>query len=506
MGAVINIVTIRPEAGEGSLTAGVGDLGFYSGALRYATVAGDGTLSLALEAQSEKGDFSYFNDNGSLNPADDYKAERWNNGFWEESGMIRWSDGSWTISAALERRHRELPLPAPGNDKGKDEDGPWQDVDRRSFSAGKNYSSGVIDWGWSFNRTEEDRDFSDPMDRLGGLGVKKSTYETVRNDFSLFGSSIQGEHFIELTLKGGLEDLDVYGDGVNLLGGLDHFERESFSAVLQDTLPVGDVVLTPLLRWNKIDGESGLSWAIGAEWSWAPQWRLKGTVGSSRRAPNFYETYGDGATIVPNRELNWEEGLHWDLGLRWNGKVWNGDASMGVTLFGMDMDELIEYVQVNERVGSYKNVGEAVVRGVEFETDFKWDRWILGLSWTFMDGENRTPGYRYGKALPNRPENALDMRLTRILSPSLSAFVELQHRGTTFLDMAEQIGLSDLTCWNLGMRWAVGEDRMLVAGIDDIFDEGGDVRQFASGGAGGERVPWYPLEGRTWHVSYVWRF
>lgn len=505
MGAVINVVTVSQEAGEGAIALGIGDLGYSSSSLRYGTKLGSGTFSIALEAKSEKGDFPYRNDNGSITPLDDYDTRRWNNGFWEEGGTIRWSDGSWRMAATMNKRHRDLPLPAPGNDKGADIQGPWQDVERRAFSLGKSYSTGEVDWGWSIDRTEEDKDFSDPLDCLGSLGVRRSSYRTVRDEGALFGSAMAGDHFLELTLKGGRETLDVDGDTVSSLGGIGRFERDSFSAVLQDTVPVGDVIVTPLLRWNKVDGESALSWALGAQWNWTPNWMVKATVGYSKRAPNFYETYGDGATIIATHGLRWEEGTHWDLGVRWEGRIADADATLGLTAFGMDMDDLIEYVQINQRVGAYRNIGQAMIRGLELEGDFRWERWTLGLSWTFMDGENRTPGYRYGRALPNRPENSLDLRLTRLLSPSMSIFGEIQHRGTTFLDMAEQIGLSDLTQFNLGLRWAIKEDHLVSLGVDDLFDKGYEVTQFATG-VGGERLPWYPQEGRTWYLSYSWRF
>ncbi|MEA3284835.1 MAG: TonB-dependent receptor [Synergistota bacterium] len=507
MGAVINIVTARPERGEGSVVLGGGDLGFKTGSLRFGTALGDGTLSLLLGYESEDGDFSYLNDNGSLVQTDDYETKRWNNGFRDQNGTVRWDDGSWSLAASFAVIHKDLPLPAPGNDRWlPGEPGPWQDIDRRSFSLGREYSGGVWDWDWSLYRMEEDKTFSDPSDKLGGLGVRHSSYDTVRNGIDLSGTTIAGDHLLQMTLKADNEKLDVGGDGVKLLDEISHFERDSYAIVLQDTFTVGEVVLTPLLRWNDVDGEDGLSWSMGAEWAWSSSWRFKTTVGYSMRAPNFYEKYGDGASIVPNESLKWEEGYHWDMGVRWNGALGGADSSLGVTVFGMDMDELIEYIQVNERRGAYKNVGKAMIYGLEFEGDLDWNSWNLSMAWTVLDGENRTAGYRYGMALPNRPENALDLRLTNHIDEKLSAYVEMDYRGKTFLDMAEKVGLSELTRWNLGLRWDMDDDRTLVVGVDDIFDEGTEVRQFASGSSGGERLPWYPLEGRNWHCSLVWTF
>jgi outer membrane receptor protein involved in Fe transport len=293
-----------------------------------------------------------------------------------------------------------------------------------------------------------------------------------------------------------------------LASSLGSYSRNRSNYVLQDSiflLPDQSLVVEPLLRWNQVDGEGHLSWSLGASWNFRENWYLKGSGGYSHRAPNLYEMYGDGSMIVPNAGLDWEEGFQWDLGVYWarEGEGWS--SRVGLTSFVLDMDNLIEFVMINPRYGVYQNMGKAFISGMELESAFSWDAWSLALSYTWMEGENRSPGYRYGQPLPNRPEHALYGRLSRALSPELLAFGELIHTGENYFDDAGSILYGDCTQWNLGLKWQFREDATLGVGVRDLLDTTSEIT-FQPLGYGPERLAWYPLPGRTWYLSLSWRF
>lgn len=512
MGAVINIVTVAPEESEGSLLAGMGDYGEYRTALRYAMPLLDGNLLFTTEYSGSDGDFSYDNDNNTpYNPNDDYEATRMNNGWDERSYLLKWEDGTWSTRFSWQDRTRYLPLQAPGNDKPNvEKTGTRLEMEKWDAALGRSFRIGDVDASLQIGRLEQDKEYFNPYNYLGQYGDLYNRYKSERNFLSLSAAVPVGySHYLEFFGTASREELKVNGDVVTNLGGRDQFTRDKLDLSLQDSItltPSGNLMLVPTLRWNDVDDEDHLSWSVGADWLFAPDWRLKATYGSYYRAPNFYELYGDGATILPNEGLDWEEGTQWDLGIHWMGMWGEVDTRVGLTYFRSEVEDLIEFIMINPRYGQYQNVSDADISGVELETRFIRFPWDLTLSYTYMEALNKTrDSFRYDKRLPNRPENALHARLAYTFSETLSAYGEVDYTGDNYLDQRELYQYSDLTVVNAGIRWDMAEDKVLTFGVDDIFDKSNEMTLMPTG-TGAEGLAWYPLQGRTWHLSLLWKF
>lgn len=519
IGGVINIVTQMPEEKQVGLTLGVGSYGTFEGQLSYAERLGEGKIFSSFQYRRSDGDFKYRNDNGTpYNSQDDYNARRSYNGYNVTEALIKWEDKNWNARLAWNGNDRELAAPAPGSDKADSPRGADLDTSKWDVSVGRRQSIGSVDWGWRIEYLRQHKTYDDPEDSLGGLGELHNQYLAERYSVETnFTWGMGARHFLELTARYATENLDVEGDIVSKLGGKSSFEQNSWSTVLQDSISLtqdGTWILTPSLRWEGTEDDDHLSWALALTHQMSKEWTLKATYGSYSRAPNLYELYGDGATIRPNQNLKWETGTQWDVGMVWLRPAVDKkspDLFAALSYFGRETDDMIEFVMTGPRFGVYENIARANVHGLELETELNWKQWKLSVSGTWMKAENRTPNdYRNGKRLPNAPEWAYTMRLTRFFfdreeKERFSAFIEGQYTGDNYFDQAEQVRYDDLFLFNLGMNWKITPNASLSLGVRDVFDAGPDT-QLVTVSNGPERTPWYPIQGRTAYITLRYFF
>jgi outer membrane cobalamin receptor len=508
MGAVISLTTRKPEGPEAALLAEGESYGTYRLAGRYGNELGDGQYRLDFSLAGSRGDFSYHNDNGTpWNGADDYEATRQNNAWNEQDLLFRWENPQgWSLRAEYYAKDAELPREASGNDRPGQAPGAEQDIRTLSLSLGR---EGTFDGGtwWSgLDWRSQHKTYEDPLDPRT-LPVPRPVHDTY--DTTLLQArggatySLSGNQLLEFSARYARETLDVTGDAVDLWDMESSYDRNEWDLALSDTLLLSGerLRLVPLLRWNQVDGEGHLSGSLGLEWRLSETLTAKASAGKYYRAPNLYEKYGDGAYIVPRPDLKWESGFQWDLGIQWAGRMGEVRGTSSLTYFDNRADDLIEFVMVTPYVGYYDNIGESRIRGIEFESSLAWRRLDLTLSYTYTDGENLSPGARYGKPLPNRPEHTLYARLGYALSSSLDAFLETEYVGKNYFDQTGDLACDPLTTVGLGMKWRPDWGGTLTVGVRDLFDAAADQKLIPSVGA--PELLWYPDPGRTFYISYL---
>lgn len=511
MGGVINIVTVKPKEAGGSLNAGIGSYGRFRGGFTYNTPLGGGALLASANYERSDGDFDYWNDNNTpYTPTDDYKADRQNNGYKNSDVLVKWSDDNWTIEGGWKRNDRELPYAAPGADKPDSRPGAHQVTDQWNAIVSRRDEIGDLSYGIRFEYLYQTKEYDDPENMLGGWGDQHNKYETRRFGTAFDGALPIGErHMLEFLWNYYNEELHTKGDVV-ALGGREKHTRNTWNGQIQDTISLnknGDFWLTPIIRWNSAEGETEFSWGAALTKQFTGGWTLKLTGGTYNRAPNMYELYGDGAFVVANESLEWEDGRQYDASIAWKGKISDADVTAELTYFYRKSNNLIDYVMTNPRYAQYRNIGEAEVSGVEFEATAKRGKWDAYLSATYMDSKNKTPGYMYDEPLPNRPKWEALLRVSRkILRDGRGTiFAELHHIGENYYDMQGEVGWDDLTTFGLGFKYQINDSLKLVAGVDDLFNAGPDVLLFATGN-GPERTLWYPIQGRTFYATLIWTF
>ena len=518
MGGVINIITKKPDGkGGGTLLVGGGSYGRFRANAAYSTKLGNGALFVGVTRDQTNGRFLYPNDNNTpYDTTDDYRAKRQNNSYQNSDALVKWQNENWTIEGAWKRNDRDLPYGAPGNDKPWSVPGPKQLTDQESFSVVRRQKLGALDLGVRLEYLHQskryDDDGGDNVIGLYGSTYRHNRYVTDRYGVAIDGSLPAGDsHLLEFLWNWYDETLRTKGDVINYFAGIEKHTRYAWNGQIQDTISIGakdKFWLTPIIRWNHADGRTEFSGGAALNYKFNEHWSAKVTYGDYNRAPNMYELYGDGAFVIPNPLLDWEEGTQWDAGVSWKGDILKGKSEITFTYFGSHVDNLIEYFVVNPRYARYENVGKAHIKGLELEGSIKWDDWEVYGSATWMDAVNKTPGFRYGMRIPNRPEYEGFLRVARnnlLKNKRLSAFAEARYIGNNFYDQLQEVKQDDLLTFGVGLRYSIKDDLKLVVGVDDIFDKGPDVL-FLAEGRGPDRVMWYPLQGRTYYASLIWTF
>lgn len=136
---------------------------------------------------------------------------------------------------------------------------------------------------------------------------------------------------------------------------------------------------------------------------------LRGSVGKAFRPPTVYELYrtwtsASGITYTGNPALEPEKVTSWDIGVEQ--KLWRG-AKLSLTYFENYMKDLIYRKTVSSTLQEYVNVGKAESRGVEFELEQRFEKWLrLFGNITYTDSEvkeNDAAPLSVGKRLTNIP-------------------------------------------------------------------------------------------------------
>ena len=131
---------------------------------------------------------------------------------------------------------------------------------------------------------------------------------------------------------------------------------------------------------------------------------LRGSIGKAFRSPTVYELYrtwttSRGITYAGNPQLDPETVVSWDIGVEQ--KLWKG-AKVSLTYFENYLKDLIYRKTVTSTYLEWVNVGKAESRGVEFEIEQRFEKWLrLFGNFTYTDSEikenqanPKTVGYR----------------------------------------------------------------------------------------------------------------
>ena len=117
---------------------------------------------------------------------------------------------------------------------------------------------------------------------------------------------------------------------------------------------------------------------------------IRSSIGKAFRPPTVYELYrtwtaSSGITYAGNPQLDPETVVSWDIGIEQ--KLWKG-AKVSLTYFENYMKDLIYRKTVNTTYQELVNVGKAESRGVEFEFEQRFDKWLrLFMNFTYTHSE-----------------------------------------------------------------------------------------------------------------------
>ncbi|MEE3259751.1 MAG: TonB-dependent receptor plug domain-containing protein [Candidatus Latescibacterota bacterium] len=218
---------------------------------------------------------------------------------------------------------------------------------------------------------------------------------------------------------------------------------------------------------------------------------LKAHDGRYRRAPNFFELFGDRGAVVGNVELVSERGRNCDLGLVFrNAPKGTGLILAEAVYYRNRVDDLIRFAQNSQRVSRPDNVGRAALRGVETRVQTRLLSALeIGGNYIYQRAENRTPfSFERGNDLPNAPRHRFNARIALDLV-RVGVHCEFSRESRHFLDRANLRTVPVRVLHHLGGRVPLVEGVALSWALRNLSDN---------------RVAdlWgYPLPGRSYALA-----
>lgn len=396
--------------------------------------------------------------------------------------------------------------------------------------------------------------------RIGG--AIDGTYKAGKNHLLEFMTNWSKE---KMDIDGNrMDTIDYISELPNGLRFRTHYEQTLFNLQLQDTITLNkaaDLWLTPSIRYNysevmgrakgyssdgSIDGQhrwvkredsqinDKITGQIALKKKVDDNLTLRSTYGTYYRLLNLYEIAGDGAGIMPRPNTVKdpvtgkqvlagsmfpvpEEGTQWDVSAIWDGKLLGTNTSnIQLTYFGRKSDNMLQLYRFGFDYWSYTNTAKGRANGVELQGNFSWDKWDMNLASTYMktkdwDRNDSPTGENITREQPHlyAPEWEGSLRLTYRPDKRTAIFGEVKYIDEMYCwqQQPEHVQ-SSLTTIGLGAKYKIDKDLQIVAGVNDLFDKGPDMR-FTSGtydGSAQNKMIEYPLQGRTYYVTLQYKY
>jgi len=285
------------------------------------------------------------------------------------------------------------------------------------------------------------------------------------------GSYFLGDHVVTL---GGQYKQEQFIDETNglLTSNIPGAERETdrWIAALYaeaDWRVLDDLSITTGLRYDDDELFGGhLSPRIYGVYTLTPEWTVKGGVSTGYKQPSLTsatEGFGRGtggsgspaayprALIIGNSDLKPEKSINYELGLNFDQIAWGLNSN--INLFYTEFKDKISEERLCESpngdrnnpdtwacgfggnnyffLSTYKNIDEAVMKGVEFSVNYRLTQDIkLTASYTYTDSEQKTGDFK-GEPLNKMPEHMLNLAADWQASENLSLWLKNNIRSET---------------------------------------------------------------------------
>lgn len=199
----------------------------------------------------------------------------------------------------------------------------------------------------------------------------------------------------------------------------------------------------------------GLAWGM----DFGPGLRLTANAGTAFKAPSFNELY---FPFFGNPELLPETSESAELGLGQR----RGDWRWQLNAFETRIDDLITY---DTAIASANNLEQARIRGAELTGGLALAGWDVGLSASWVDPRNRSPGANFDRLLPRRARTSARLDLDRGFG-DLRLGASVVGEGERYDDVANTLRLSGYATLDLRAEYALSPAWTLQARVANAFD------------------------------------
>lgn len=216
-----------------------------------------------------------------------------------------------------------------------------------------------------------------------------------------------------------------------------------------------------------------IAWGVG----FADHWRITASYGTAFKAPTFNELY---FPFFGNPNLRPESSKTFDLGVAWRGE----HTRIELNAFETSVDDLIAY---DGSIFLPNNIEKTRLRGAELRVETALLGWNIAGAASWLDPENRAPGFNEGNDLPRRARETVRIDADRTFgdfSVGLTGIAE----GERYDDLANTRSVDGFATLDLRAEYRFARHWTLQAKVANLFDERYETTSF------------YNQPGRTWSL------
>jgi iron complex outermembrane receptor protein len=465
VGGAVNLVTRlgRGERGERiSASIGAGSFGARHARLHYGDDHGPVLSSTTIGYQRATGDYTYFDDNGTLlNPSDDGYRVRRNNGFDAVDGATRWGTPDRALVGGVRAAYKRQGL--PGSTAQPAEDAQLATTDVIGDGAFDVRAGGATAHQLAYVLVEKQH-LADPRGELGlgaadrdsltlGGGASSTWRMALGPHRGVVGGELRGERF---------RDRDGSGAQPTLVGNRLAAAVTAEADLVIDP-PDARLVVTSAVRLDLVrtaptpmtSGPQALvpvatrrdtvpSPRLTARLAAIDELAIKGSAGWYARLPTLTEVFGDRGFILGSPDLRPEHGPSGDLGLVWApaGRLGDFDRILiEADGFAHRAYDTIAFITSAGFVTRAANIGDTRAYGAELVASARYARTLsvtasyTRLATAQLAGDPSTNG----KPVPREPGHALYARAEasrRVLDHLAAVWLDAAWQSESFLDPA----------------------------------------------------------------------
>lgn len=546
VGAAPSALLLTSRVGRGELgerlrvSAGVGSFGYTNARVWGGEDWTSWSLSATAGRAASRGNFTYFEDNGTpLTARDDTTAERQHNAATTTDGSARLGrqDGSFVVGARGHVTAQEL----PGST--------WQPS---SATLGNQLLVLDTTWRGGDERASSDRalgmfvmgqwqQYRDRHSQIG-LGAQARNYRVRaagvtghaawRRELGpreqhvelTVASALRGEELRDTDLLGGqpLSGDRAEGSGgvvVSWQGARGYVSGGAHIAVLRtDGVPNRDnpAAVASGPRWELPFGPR-----VSALWTLHPTVAMKTSLSQSARLPTLVEAFGDRGFVVGNPNLLAEQNRVAELALVWapQDTIWSDQVLVEGAAFTRSTDNTIALTAISGVVARAENIGQSTATGVELSAASRfWKHLRVAGNYTFLATRVQHPDPSYAnKAIPRQPRHqwtasaAVEGTLWR---RAATTWLRGTGQSDAFLDAANLRRVPGGTLFDMGLKLECLRDTVVTLHVNNLADtrvvylplDPAPAPNLSVVPAALSDVAGFPLPGRTVFVNLEWSY
>lgn len=500
IGGVIRINTYRPDKAGYRVSAEAGSFGYYGAAARVNGKFEDHLLSASVQHQYSKNDYDYLVPQ-SFDDSNISATEALRNNEFEKS--------TFSITDSFQSQYHNISVNAQYTDQNKRQpnyqnNSPenHSELNAKTWRVGYQHQMNN-DLVW-LPHTEWSLFYEDKQEHyqyLPNLQINRSNhYDSDKYQGSLQATvewhSWQLQPYIDyqqhrFSSRQNINGQNVVCNGINscdLSAKLSRFSLGSRINWQSNSLPLDlfaqfnysdeDSQNTPLNAQSgtRVDqNEQYETYELGSNYQLD---KLSFSVSGSKavRTPTLFELYGDRGAFKGNANLQPEQANTISLSTQYQSQQLN----MTAAAYHKDLNNSIVAIFNSSNVGSYTNVSDATLTGVELQADFKLNQqWLFNFQVNLLDSETQSefkafnekklPGIyhqQYHAGVKYSPLDALAISWKIALDEDLyfnrSNVFDSQVNGTTGTP-------ADRLTHQLSLNWELGKHNINLL-VDNIFD------------------------------------